>query len=237
MRVAVLTHPGQHRAENQDRVVVDGVVLGSRDAAAVEFDVGPDALVAVVDGMGGHPAGGVAAAIVADVIASGHRRLRSASDVRALVCEANDEVYAMMGRVPELSGMGACIAGVAVNPHELVIFNVGDARVYVQASGYLMQASVDDRHAGAADGAISQSLGGLRFHAPVDVHISCEPPHGGRVLVASDGVFAHGSHHDLEQAMDRPLVATVEALVESALRAGGHDNISLALLELAETDP
>ena len=237
MRVAALTHTGLHRAENQDRVVVDGVVLGSRNASPVEFDVGTDALVAVVDGMGGHRAGGVAAAIVADVMASGHRRLMSASDVGALVGEANDEVYAMMSRVPELSGMGATIAGVAVSPRELVIFNVGDARVYVQASGYLMQASVDDRHPGAADGAITQSLGGLRHHAPVDVHISTEPPHGGRVLVASDGLFAHNSHQDLENAMDGPLAAAADALVKSALCAGGHDNISLALLQLAEPDP
>ena len=234
--MAAITHPGRHRAENQDRVVVDGVVLASGSAETVKLDVGPNVLVAVIDGMGGHPAGGVAAAVAADVMASGHRRLDSASDVRDLVVEANDEIYAMMDRVPGLAGMGATIAGVAAIPDELVIFNVGDARVYLQASGYLIQASIDDCGRGAAPGAITQSLGGLASRAAVDVHLSREPRQGGRILVASDGLFARGIHEDLASAMSRPFAAAANALLMSALDAGGDDNVSLALLEFSGDD-
>lgn len=234
--MVALTHPGWHRAENQDRVVVDGVVLASGNADPVSFDGGPNVLVAVLDGMGGHPAGGVAAAVAADVMASGRRRLDSASDVGELVSKANDEVYAMMGRVPGLTGMGATIAGVAAIADELVIFNVGDSRVYLQASGYLIQASVDDHVAGAAPGAISQSLGGLPSRAAVNVHLSRESRQGGRVLVASDGLFAHSPHEDLEAAMNRPLADAAEALLRSALDAGGEDNVSVVLLEPPSDD-
>lgn len=236
MKVAALTHPGLRRSENQDRVVVDGVVLASGRAETIEFDAGPDVLVAVVDGMGGHPAGGVAAAVVADVVASGHGRLGSATDVRDLVVEANDEIYAMMDRVPGLAGMGATIAGVAAIADELVIFNVGDARVYLQASGYLIQASIDDCRPGAASGAITQSLGGRPSHTAVDVHLSREPLQAGRILVASDGLFARGVHEGLAAAMDQPFGAASSALLRVALDAGGDDNVSIALLELPEGD-
>ncbi len=217
--------------------MINGVVLASGSSEPVEFGVGPNVLVAVIDGMGGHPAGGVAAAIAADVVASGHRRLDSASDVRALVLEANDEIYAMMGRVPGLAGMGATIAGVAAIPDELVIFNVGDARVYLQASGYLIQASIDDCRPGAAPGAITQSLGGRPSHTAVDVHLSREPRQGGRILVASDGLFARGHHEDLASAMSQPFAAATNALLRSAFDGGGNDNVSIALLELASDDP
>lgn len=236
MRVAALTHPGWRRAENQDRIVVDGVVLASGKAEPVCFNVGSNVLVAVVDGMGGHPAGGCAAAVAADVMASGHHRLNSAADVSMLVSRANDEIYAMMSRVPGLTGMGATVAGVVAMGDELVVFNVGDARVYLQASGYLIQASVDDRPAGGSSGAISQSLGGLPSHTAVDVHLSREPLQGGRVLVASDGLFARSPHEDLAAAMDLPFPDAPEALLRPALDAGGEDNVSIALLELSGSD-
>ena len=234
MRVVALTHPGWRRAENQDRVVVDGVVLASGKAEPVLFDVGPNVLVAVIDGMGGHPGGGVAAAVAADVMASGHRRLNSAADVGALVSRANDEIYATMDRVPGLAGMGATVAGVAAIGDELVVFNVGDARVYLQASGYLIQASIDDRPPGGGPGSISQSLGGLASHTAVDVHLSCEPRLGGRVLVASDGLFTRSTHDDLAAAMNLPFPEAPEALLRPALDAGGEDNVSMVLLDVSD---
>ncbi len=236
MRVVAVTHPGFHRVENQDRIVVDGVVLASGVAEPVALGLGHRCLLAVIDGMGGHPAGGVAAAIVADMMASGHQQIRTAADVEALVSAANDEVYGMMARIPALSGMGATIAGLAAIGDELVVFNVGDARVYLAAGGHLMQASVDDRRPGATQGAITQSLGGLHSHTTVDVHVSCEQAEPGRVLVASDGLFDGIEHEAMTRAMVASLDEAARVLLEQALAAGGTDNISFALLELPE-DP
>lgn len=231
MRMAAISHRGLRRSENQDRIVVDDAVLGSDVCGATELDVGPPTLLAVVDGMGGHPAGGVAAAAAADVLASGFRRLRTCEDVGRLVSQANDELYALMGRVPGLSGMGAAVAGVFAAPGGLAIFNVGDVRVYLHSGGYLMQASIDDRRSG---GALTQSLGGLHAHSPVQVHLSSEPYDRGTVLVASDGLFAQAPHERLAEAMADPPAAAAGRLLDEALAAGGHDNISLVLLELSE---
>lgn len=232
MRVAAITHRGLRSEENQDRIVVDNVVLGSGLRGLAELDVGSPSLLAVVDGMGGHPAGGVAASIAADVMASGFKKLHTAEDVEALVGAANDELYSMMSKVPGLCGMGATIAGVSAVGDELVIFNVGDARVYLYACGYLMQATVDDRRPGSQDGAVTQSLGGLSTPSPVEVHISREHHEGERLLVASDGLFSRVPHDRLARTMSAPFTEAARQLLAEALRAGGHDNISLGLLEL-----
>ena len=234
MRMAAISHPGRRRSENQDRIVVDDAVLGSDVRGATEVDVGPLTLLAVIDGMGGHPAGGVAAAAAADVLASGFRRLRTCEDVGRLVSRANDELYAMMGRVPGLSGMGAAVAGVFTAPDGLAIFNVGDVRVYLHSGGYLMQASLDDRRSGDGGGALTQALGGLHAHSPVQVHLSSEPYDRGTVLVASDGLFSEMPHERLAEAMADPPAQAASRLLDEALAAGGRDNISLALLELSE---
>lgn len=232
MKVATTSRRGQQRAENQDRIVVDDTVLGSDVRGTTEFDTGPLTLLAVIDGMGGHPAGGVAAAAVADVMASGFRRLRTPEDVGRLVAAANDELYAMMDRVPGLRGMGAAAAGVFTASDGLVVFNVGDARVYLHSSGYLMQASVDDRRPGDDHGPVTQSLGGLRAHSPVQVHLSSEPHDGGTALVASDGLFTRVSHERLAEAMAGPPARAAGRLLDTALAAGSRDDISLGLLQL-----
>ena len=234
MKIAAMCHRGLRRAEQQDRTVVDDTVLGSNVSGATVFDVAPPTLLAVVDGMGGHPAGGVAAAVAADVLASGFRQLRTCDDVEKLVQRANDELYAMMGLVPALSGMGATVAGVFTAPDGLTIFNVGDVRVYLRSSNYLMQASVDDRRPGDNRGPVTQSLGGLHTHSPVQVHVASEPYERGTVLVASDGLFAQVSREQLAEAMSDPPAQAAHRLIDQALAAGGHDNISVGLLQLAE---
>ena len=237
MRVIALTRRGTDRTENQDRVVIDGAVLASGHSEPVVQEIGPHVLLAVVDGMGGHSAGGVAAAIVADVIASGHQRTTTTADIEALVTAANDKLYAMMARVPSLSGMGATIAGLAATQEGLIIFNVGDARVYLADGGYLMLASVDDRRPGAARGAVTQSLGGLHSPTAVDVHITCEPAGTGRVLVASDGLTARTPHEALASVVSSPLEEAADALLGAALAAGGTDDISFGLLALSGDPP
>lgn len=236
MMAVSVTHPGLARTENQDRVVIDGKVLASGVSEPVFVDVEMGCLVAVIDGMGGHTAGSVAAAIAADVVASGHRQLRSPADVQALVSTANDELYGMMDRVPALRGMGATIAGLTVASGELIVFNVGDARVYLADAGFLMQASVDDRRPGAGRGAIMQSLGGLPVYTPVQVHTSYEPVGTGRALVASDGLFDAATHEAMTVAIDSSLRGAARALLELALAGGGSDNISFCLIDFAELD-
>ena len=79
---------------------------------------------------------------------------------------------------------------------------------------------------------MTQSLGGLHAHCSVDVHMTSEPNDGARLIVASDGLFAHVDHNRLVRALNWPAVHAARLLLDEALAAGGRDNISLGLLEL-----
>ena len=85
LRVAVLTRRGSGREINQDRVVVGGTVVDHNQPTTTMFDLGCPSVVAVLDGLGGHPAGEIAAALAAEVIAHGNSEVGTEQDVTSLV--------------------------------------------------------------------------------------------------------------------------------------------------------
>ena len=96
LKVAVLTRRGWGRAINQDRVVVNDTVVDSDQPTTVMFTVETPGLIAVLDGLGGHPAGDIAAALAAEVIASGSSQVKTEQDLMSLVEEANRFLYDTM---------------------------------------------------------------------------------------------------------------------------------------------
>lgn len=232
MRAVGITHPGLRRPVNQDRLVLDGRVVGSSSPGPQPVAWDAPALFAVCDGMGGHPGGEIAASIAADTLASGARSCTSPDQVRVLVEAANDQVYRSMARHPGLAGMGSTVAGLVVTDDALTIFNVGDSRVYLWVDGHLVQASLDDR-AGTGS-TITQSLGGMVTPSPVEVHVATEPRSFARALVATDGVFGEVDRDRLETAMRAPIDEAAAHLVQLALDAGGSDNITAVVVDLTE---
>lgn len=231
--VTVATHVGEVRQENQDRVVAGPWILAPASAEVATVRLSVPCVAAVVDGMGGHAGGSVAAQLVAAVIGGAH-----ASDLedgeqaaRSLMRDTNAAVYEEMARQPGLSGMGATVAGVIVAQDRLTIFNVGDARAYVESSGMLVPLSVDDAVPGIP-GRVTQSIGGLAEYTPVEPHVSAEDVDGRRLILASDGLFGHLEDEALDDALDADDLACVTALRDLALTAGGPDNVSIALVRI-----
>ena len=96
LEVAALTRRGSGRDINQDRVVVTDTVVDSDHPSAAMFNVEPPSLIAVLDGLGGHPAGDIAAALAGEVIASGSSGVKTEQDVTSLVEQANRFLYDAM---------------------------------------------------------------------------------------------------------------------------------------------
>lgn len=232
LSAAVATHSGRIRTNNEDRVLVGPWILSSRHSAIVTLSgVVLPTLIAVLDGMGGHAGGDVAAMIAADELAAFAGEPRE-DEVTAAVRRANDLVYQAAELEPGLSAMGTTIAGIAVSTEDTLIFNVGDARVYVDTDGYLLQASVDDGAPGRP-GVLTQSLGGMATRTEVVPHLCREAFSNRRFLLATDGVFGHVEHEELVAAMSgKGDVEAVEGLVALALERGGPDNITLAIVRV-----
>ena len=87
--MAVLTRRGSGRDINQDRAVVNDTVVDSDHPGTAVFTVDFPSLVAVLDGLGGHPAGDTAASLAAEVIASESSQAETEQDAISLVVSSN----------------------------------------------------------------------------------------------------------------------------------------------------
>lgn len=226
----VATHVGRARTINQDRVVIGHWLLAPDSTTVSSLECGPGTnIVAVLDGMGGHAGGEIAATTAAEVVASHGGAVESVAAAEALVHRANDAVYEQMASIPPLAGMGTTLVGLALAGDDVVLFNVGDARAYVEADGYLLQVSTDDA---VETGALTQSLGGRPAYESVTPHVVLEPAAGRRFLLASDGLFGHVDHAQIEGCLGSDDAAAVDALMNLALGEGGPDNVSVVLVRV-----
>lgn len=227
LKVAVLTRRGLLRVINQDRVVVNNTVVASELSTTAVFTSPLPGLVAVLDGLGGHPGGDIASSLAADVIASGSSRVKTGRDMTALLDEANRHLYRVMFAYPSLEEMGTTVAGVLVTADTVTVFHVGDSRVYLHTGDEMVQATVDD----SEDGYITQTLGGYSSFQPMRVHTTSLPLGDGRILAATDGLFGRTDRSTLSQAMGGPIEAVPEQLSEVAIRSRNPDDVSVVAVE------
>jgi protein phosphatase len=231
------THAGCVRTQNQDATLC-----------------GPELFV-VADGMGGHAAGDVASGIaISELSATGDQHPICADDVIASIRRANRTIFEAAAADPTRAHMGTTVAGVAlVRDHRVLVFNVGDSRVYRWHEASLRQVSSDHSVIGEllAAGEIGAEDAGAHPQRHVvtralgvstDVDIDSwilEAIPGDRFLVCSDGLtneitdaeltaWVAGSGADPQRA--------VEALLHAALDRGARDNVSILLVEIAGVD-
>lgn len=236
MSATVATHPGRVRSENQDTALVPGFCSTGLTGGPVTFRAaagGAAALYAVIDGMGGHSGGRRASQSAAFYLADCAAEAAEEVDVAAMIDGANRVLYEQMKHDQSLLGMGATIAGVAFGPRHATVFNVGDARVYSHADGYLMLLTTDDRSSPSTH-AVTQLLGGATRLTSVSPHIvSLEPLRpGDRLLVCSDGVTEVASFDDISAALSEPDPdAAAARLLGTVLDGGAPDNVTFIVLE------
>jgi serine/threonine protein phosphatase PrpC len=244
LRAAAFTHQGAVRADNEDTIAVRDWIkrLPMKAPVVLEHEVATPLICLVADGMGGHAAGEVASRTVAEHLS---RRVAEAADVATLaqlLHDANAELFALMQESPVWAGMGTTVAGMVVAPSGILVFNVGDSRVYRIERDGLVQLSTDDtpgpkladgRTAAMTSNLVTQSLGGAYQLAGIDPHVLSEPlEDGARYLICSDGLSDLLERRAMEGLLGDDDAASARALFEAAMARGGEDNISLILLRL-----
>jgi serine/threonine protein phosphatase PrpC len=237
--VSALSHTGLVRDHNEDSLVVGPWTLCAtvtENPQTLLFQVGTPLVVAVADGLGGHPGGEVASTLVIRRLAAAGPTMDSEDAVRDTLLSCNGAVYAAAERNPELITMGTTVAGVVVGTDQVMGFNVGDSRVYQLSPVGLRLISVDDNPPLApgerSTVIVTQTLGGHPDFADIDPHVSSERLSADACyLVCSDG---------LSDLVDDDVIAGVlrehqdgraaYRLWEAAIEAGGLDNITLAIV-------
>lgn len=236
--VAWTTHTGLVRRRNEDHVGVlaAGESAGPGSDGEVRTITVSDvpALVAIADGLGGHPYGDVASRIAVESVL-----VAAPSDPGALVVAvhaANAEIYAAMSDRAQRT-MGTTLTAVLVHDDGIAVVNVGDSPVFELVDGELAELSVMDSLSPDEDPSghvVTQTLGGRSRYSDIDPHIT-EISVGGaqRLLVCTDGLTNYVDHTALTAALSAPDPETaVAALVDLALIGGGGDNITIAVLDI-----
>jgi PPM family protein phosphatase len=224
------TDVGRVRAHNEDSVLLEAPLF------------------AVADGLGGHEAGEVASGVAIAALLDAAPAHADAKALGRAVRSANRAVIkaAREGRGRE--GMGTTLTAAIVEGTRIVVAHVGDSRAYLLHGDTLERVTGD--HSMVADmirqgtlseeesrshpnrSVITRALGtDPNMHADT-FEVDAEP--GDRLLICSDGLTGMlgderiaeilGDYGDPEMA--------VRALIDAANEAGGHDNVSVIIVDI-----
>lgn len=209
-------------------------------------------LLVVADGMGGAAAGDLASAVAvkeiekADGAFTGEHMLEV---MAGALTRANDLLADLVAADPRLDGMGTTVCGAMFSGDQLGMAHIGDSRGYLMRDGELrrithdhswVQSLVDEGRITEQEAAVHphrnlllRVLNGQPIHEPdfwlLDVQL------GDRLMFCSDGLCGLVDDDQIARIMAEPGLDDVLAdLVDAARRAGGHDNITVALADVVE---
>ncbi len=245
--VTAVSHDGSLRDHNEDSLLVGPwtiCAVSTRSPQTLVFPLVEEPIVvAVADGLGGHPAGELASTVVVESLSRVAGLLRDEETVREAIRGCNLAVYEQASLDVARTAMGSTVAGVVISRDAIRVFNVGDSRVYAVTAGRepnLERASEDDSPP-LADGQthtsiVTQTLGGSPALTEVQPHVvTRNVERSTRYLVCSDGLSDVVSDSEIATTLEEHTGAeAVFRLWEAAIKAGGPDNITIALVELVE---
>lgn len=239
-RAAVASDPGLERSINEDRVLADeahGVFL-------------------VVDGLGGHAAGEMAAETALRVIEDRFTSLDAGGDIevyiRSAITDANNRIYELAEENEAWRGM-ACVLTLAVAQEDRVtIGHVGDSRLYLIWGGNLRKLTSDHSPVGEQEdqGQLTEIEAmhhprrnevfrdvGSHPHAPDDPQFietkSFLFRPDAALLLCSDGlsdVLTSAQISAIVEQYEGDPAQTAQRLIDAANEAGGQDNISVVFV-------
>ncbi|SDD70891.1 protein phosphatase [Sanguibacter gelidistatuariae] len=234
LRWGATTHTGRRRSVNEDAFHAE---------RGVYF---------VADGMGGHEAGARASATAVAVLCSiGEAENASEDDLYAVVSDAHravSRIATQPGRNAGTTMSGAVVVRRDGVPSWLIA-NVGDSRTYRFYEGKLAQVTTDhslvqemlaagevspeEARTYARRHVITRALGGMVEPEPDCWYLPIVP--GERLMICSDGLTEEVSADVIARVLrDQPHPQlAADQLVNSALLAGGRDNITVLVVDVA----
>ncbi|MFH1156352.1 MAG: protein phosphatase 2C domain-containing protein [Pseudomonadota bacterium] len=204
-------------------------------------------LLAIADGLGGQPAGDIAAQTAIDALDTWMPGSHDVTqDLANLILGADKRVTDLADSDPDLQYMGTTLTVALIVKNRLFWAHVGDVRLYHLKQGMLMKITTDQTMAQflVEEGDITpaealthpmqnlleQSLGCG----------NCEPATGSfdlshkeTILMCSDGLYSEVADDDIRQILDADngIEAKIDLLLKAANDAGGKDNITAVALE------
>ena len=234
-----VSHTGRVRSLNQDSFVV-GSLCSFKDCSDGELISGRSTvdralLLGVFDGLGGEEYGEIASSIAASCATEAMAERGAVPDLLQLCHRMNGEIceYASSNRI---SSMGTTAAMLVFTKSGVSLANIGDSRIYRYRDRTLSQLSRD--HVSFAVRGMKpplyQNLGIPPDEMIIDPYlIETDCRVGDIYLICSDGLTDMVSDERISELIsDNSPRESAEVLLNSALAAGGKDNITLILCKI-----
>lgn len=199
---------------------------------------------AVADGMGGHNGGAVASNMTVTHIVdrlSEYRGVLSKDYLIEVILEANQAVFSRADSTPDLRGMGTTLSLLHFCDREVMIFHVGDSRVY-RHHDYRATQLTQDHTPGANDLGVLKNVHksqrgitravGVSQKVNIDV---AQYPHepGAEYLIVSDGITDKLANYEIGNVVSDiklSMAKRIDKLISLANEAGGTDDKTAILL-------
>jgi serine/threonine protein phosphatase PrpC len=207
-----------------------------------------DHLVAIADGMGGHPGGEVASNLALALLEAAFTG-ESLEELEAAVRAAGRAISDRAAASEELEGMGTTLCAIgSTSDGRLAVVNVGDSRAYLLRDSSLHQ--LTDDHSWTAElvrrgeltepeaadhphrGVLTRALGlGPKVDVDGALHVLDA---GDRILLCTDGLVNEVADSEILSLMKgtTDVGSVADALVERALSNGGHDNVGVVVADV-----
>lgn len=216
----------------------------------------------VADGMGGAARGDLASRIVADTLPSlliesssdlPEPKIQAMAQIAGeSLLRLNSHLFQQAESQPELRGMGSTVVLAWILGLEAVIAHLGDSRAYLLRKGRLHPLTRDhslvqmlvnfgeiepeEARTHPARNQITRCVGMQGEPIPEISIVELAP--GDLVLLCSDGLTGMIEDAAIERLLldglteHRPLEECGRALVDAANQAGGHDNVTVLLIQV-----
>jgi PPM family protein phosphatase len=244
VEAAMRTHVGLIRSANEDFVCY--VTPGEVDAVARR-----GRLALVADGMGGHAHGELASALAGEVIRRVYYELEGTVPdlLAAAFTAAHRAILEWSKHNPECAGMGTTCTALALCNDQAWLAHIGDSRAYLLREATLSQLSDDqtlvaqlmrdgfltseEAEQSPVKNVILQALGATVDIVPVIWSEALTLVDGDVLILCTDGLCSL-----VDDAVIADIAARLapddacDALIEAALAAGGHDNVSVGVFRV-----
>jgi len=249
-RVGRRTDVGRSRTLNEDSLLTIDIVRNQQSISR------PLGVFLVADGMGGHAAGEVASGTIVNAIAqraltdlapANSGRVDRLPWLQEVVAATNRKIYDM--RQAAGTDMGSTLVMTVMDGDQAYVAHVGDSRAYLINAGGIKRLTVDhslvqrlvttgqiteqEARTHEQRNVIYRTMGD-RAEVEVDTSVHTLAV-GDRLLLCCDGMSGQVEDDKIAQIVmgaANPQAAS-EALVDAANAAGGPDNITAVVIELA----
>jgi len=259
IEAAVRNHIGKVRKNNEDNFYLNGSYLkrSQMDAGGffAEISSGKRQLYAVCDGMGGERKGEEASHHVAERLLRLSDILNTESDIKTCINAFCDETNRSILQYGQSGHMGTTIVLVCFHENGCEIAHLGDSRVYLLRDKKLTCLTTDHTEVNRLRqlGLISEQEAknhpdrnmlhrylGMQHDELIfsPEYTMYQPQVGDKLILCSDGLTDMLTDAQIQDTLlsSRTVTTATKNLINSALDAGGRDNITAMVLSIRKCD-